>query len=561
MKSFKFKELYYDLVVLIIASTLGIVFAIGCDEIVEPLSSLDEKISLSITCLPEYLMKTGVRFLIAIFISIIFAILYASIAAKNKRIGIFLIAILDIFQSIPVLGYLSFTVTFFISLAPNSTLGVEMAIIFAIFTSQVWNMIFSVYQSLISVPKDLYEVATIYKLNKWQTFWKMELPFAIPGLLWNTALSMTSSWFFIVAVEIINVGSHSYIVSGMGAYISLAIKNKDIYAIMNALMAIIVLIFIFNELLFKPAFAWGGKFVYEFSATNGRRNSWLLDYIQNSNVCKFLHLIFKRLSSLIVNLKFPSYVTNKYSFILAEVVWWLLVAWGIFAIYSIFYGFLSNHLSTDEIIKVIKYACMTTLRIMALLILTSLIWVPVGIFIGLRPNLAKNLEPLIQFLTAMPANLYYPIFVTTIIYFKLDPAIWLSIMMAIGSQWYILYNVIGGTQAIPSELLEASFVFKLKRFTKLFKIILPAIFPFYVTGLITAAGGSWNASIVAELITWGNTTLSAPGIGSYITKNTIAGNFPNIALGLVIMVSFVIIINHLLWRPLYKFASTRFCLD
>lgn len=561
MKDFKLKGLYYDSVVLIIALIFLTIFAIGCDEIVEPLSSLDEKISLKVVYLPEYLLLTAMRFFFAILISIVFCIIYATLAAKNKRIRPFLVAILDIFQSIPVLGYLSFTVTFFTSLAPNSTWGIEMAIIFAIFTSQVWNMIFSVYQSLISVPKDLYEVATIYKLNKWQTFWKIELPFAIPGLVWNIVLSMTSSWFYIVAVEIISVGSHKYIVPGMGAYISLAIKNKDVYGIMNSLMAIIVLIVIFNEMLFKPAFAWGSKFVYEFSSTGNRRNSWLLDYMHNSNICKFLNSIFRRFSDIIVNLKFPNYITSNSAAILAEIIWWGLIAWGGFTLYSILSNFLSNHLTNDEIIKVIKYACITAARIMVLLILTSLIWVPVGIFIGLRPNLSSKIEPIIQFLTALPANLYYPIFVIAIIQFKLNPDIWLSVMMAVGSQWYILYNVIGGTQAIPSELLEASSIFKLKKMTRLFKIILPAIFPFYVTGLITAAGGSWNASIIAEVISWGNTTLSASGIGSYITKNTIAGNFPKITLGLVVMVSFVIVINYLVWRPLYKFASTRFCLE
>jgi len=559
-----FSAFYYNVVIGAISLAFIVVFVIGCSQMVGSLDGLNQNISLELRFLPEYLLRTGMRFFFAIFFSLVFSIIYATIAAKNKRIGRFLIYILDILQSIPVIGYLSLTVTLFLNLAPNNILGVELAIIFAIFTSQVWNMIFSIYQSLISVPTDLYEVARIYKLNNWKIFWKIELPFAIPNLIWNVILSMSSGWFFIVVSEVIIVGLHSYTVPGMGAYIALALKTMNVKAIIYATMAILTIICIFNELFLKPFATWSYKFLYEFNIGANKKNySWLLDCMQRAEICNIIVYPIRIFCHFIINIKLPK-IISKYSYhisIIFEIIWWLLIVLILFVSYQQLYFICINHLKMNDIMISLEYCSITALRVIILLLISSIIWIPIGIFIGLRPRLISKVQPIIQFLTALPASLYYPVFVITILHFNLNPNIWLSIMMVVGSQWYILYNVIGGTQAIPNELLEVGAIIKLNWLHKTMKIIFPAIFPAYVTGLITAAGASWNASIIAEIISWGDTTLITPGIGSYITTNTTQGNFPQIALGLMVMILFVLILDNLIWQPLYKFASTKFCLE
>ncbi len=559
-----YEKLYYNIVMIALICGLGYVFLLGLNTMFGPLSTLDQKINLDQYNLPGYLLRTGIRFFVAMLISIVVAITYATLAAKNLRLRQFLIPLLDVFQSIPVLGYLSFTVAFFVSLAPNNIFGIEVAVIFAIVTAQVWNMIFSVYQSLITVPNDLYEVARIYKLNKWKIFWLIELPFATPGLIWNIILSMAGSWFFVVAQEVIAVGTQSYILPGMGAYISLALQNMDVKAIVSATLAIICLIFLFNELLFKPIVSWSYKFRYEFNVgANSKSNSWLLNYLQQASVVTYVFSLIKIIFSFLLNMQIPKCISNRSAFIslFFEILWWISTAIIAIILYKKIHQICHGNLKLSDVTETIKYGSFTAARIMILLLLCSLIWVPIGIYIGLRPKLAAIVQPITQFLTAMPANLYYPIFVTTIIYYKLNPDIWLSIMLIIGSQWYILYNVIGGAQTIPTELLEAAKIFRIKFIHRLFKIILPAIAPYYMTGMITAAGASWNASIVAEIMTWGGTTLTASGLGSYITQNTNEGNFAHISLGLMVMCAFVVTINRFIWKPLYNYVSIRYRLE
>lgn len=529
-----------------------------------PLSLLNEAISGDVKHLPEYLLRTTLRFILAIIFSIIVSIAYATLAAKNARIGYILIPLLDILQSIPVCGYLSFTVTAFITLVPNNILGIELAVIFAVFTTQVWNMIFSVYQSLVSVPKEIYEVARICKMNKWQIFWKIELPFTIPGLVANITLSMYASWFFIVAQEVITVGTHNYTMPGMGAYISKALADMNFASIAYGFIAMIILIVIYNELLFKPLVSWSYKFRYEFTiGSNSKNYSWFLEYIKRSSIICFLIAPFKKLGHVFINLKCPFFVI-KYIWVITlifETLWWAFLLWSLFGVYQQVYGFFANHLTWNDFTQTIILGFLTASRITFGLFLASMIWVPIGIFIGLRPKISNRIQPLIQFMTSIPANLYWPLFVITILKFNLDPNFWLSLMLIIGPQWYILYNVIGGTQTIPTDILEAAKIYKLKYYHKLLKIILPSIFPFYLTGLITAAGGSWNASILSEIVSWGDTTLVASGLGSFITINTKDGNLPMVALGVMVMCIFVIIINQIIWKPLQEYASERFRLD
>lgn len=565
MRTDAMSKLYYNLVVGAVFLGFCLVVSHGLKEMLAPLSTLDQSISLEPRHLPEYLMRTGLRFFIAMICSVVFAIIYATAAAKNLRLRRLLIPLLDIFQSIPVLGYLSFTVTAFVALAPNSVLGVELAVIFAIFTAQVWDMIFSVYQSLITVPQDLYEAARVYKLNKWKTFWKIEMPFAIPGLIWNMILSMACSWFFVVAQEVISVGTQSYAVPGIGAYITLALKNRDLLAVFYASIAIATLIFSFNELIFKPLVVWSYRFCYEFNSASDRAKtqSWYLKCLQYSSIVGYFEKSVGFVLSWILQVRVPRVVSKNSTglAILLEAVFWILATF-VFIKTTIFLFYLcAEHLAIQDLLTSITLTVYTAIRVFFMLVVASCLWVPIGIFIGLRPHITKRVQPIIQFLTAIPANLYYPVFVITIFHFNLNPNIWLSVMMIIGAQWYILYNVIGGAQTVPAELLEAAAIFKLGARNRMLKVILPTVAPYYITGMITAAGGAWNACIISEVITWGEVTIAADGIGSYITKNTIAGDMPHVALGVMTLVIFVIIIDHILWKPLYAFASNRFRLD
>ncbi len=564
MHDITFEKIFYNTITIIILGLFAFVLFETLEQMSSPLSSLNDKISLKISHLPEYLARTCARLLIALTLSVIIAVIYAAAAAKNKRIGALLIPLIDIFQSIPVLGFLSFTVAFFISLEPDNVFGIEMAIIFAIITTQVWNMIFTVYQSLISIPQDLYEVAAVYKLNKWKTFWRLELPYALPGLIWNIILSMSASWFFIVTQEVINIGEKHYTMPGIGGYIALALKKMDLSALFYGTLAITFAIVIFNIIIFKPLISWSDKFRYEFNiGANNIGNTWFLNCLNKANLVQIAFMPFKILCNKILNIKVPKIISTHHTFLqkTAEAIWWLFIFWALIKLAIISYNICHNNLKLSDVFLTFKLATITALRITTLLVLSSLIWVPVGIYIGLRPKLSNAIQPVCQFLLSIPANIYYPIFVISIVKFHLNPDIWLSLVIIIGCQWYIVYNVIGGTQTIPTELLEAAKIFRLKLSTRLIKILLPAIIPHYVTGLITAAGGSWNASIVAEIISYGHTTLVAQGIGSYISINTTAGNFPKITLGIIMMIGFVLLIDHFIWKPLQKIASTRFNLD
>lgn len=564
MEKYNFKKIYYNIATLTIISICICIFSKGFYKMFGPYSTLDQQINLDLYYIPGYLLDTGMRFFIAMIFSIIISIIYAVVAAKNHRMRKLLIPLLDIFQSIPVLGFLAFTVTAFVNLAPDNIFGVEMAVIFAIVTAQVWNIIFSVYQSLISVPSELYETAKIYKLNNWKIFWKIELPFALPGLLWNIILSMASSWFYVVTQEMISVGTQSYTMPGMGSYIALALQKMDLKAIIYAVLAIISLIVIFNELFFKPLMAWSFKFRYEFNlGANTKSKSWMFNYLQQASIiCVILEPV-RKLLHCFVNIKIPILISSnsKIIAIVFETLFWMFVCFALYTCSEKLYETCNTHIHLQDISSAFKLGFITAIRIIIMLCLCSLLWVPIGIFVGLRPKLALLIQPIVQFLTAIPANIYYPIFVISILHFHLRAEIWLSVMIVMGSQWYILYNVIAGAQNIPTELLESSKIFRLRLYNRLIKIIIPAIFPYYTTGLITAAGASWNASIVSEIMTWGSTTITATGLGEYITTNTISGNYPQIILGLIIMSIFVVSINHFILKPLYSLVSTKFRLD
>ncbi len=525
-------------------------------------------ISLDPSYLPEYGLRTVLRMVGALIASLVFSLVYAAVAAKSKRAEKLLIPILDILQSVPILGFLSITVTGFIALFPGSLLGYECAAIFAIFTSQAWNMTFSLYQSFIAVPHDLREAARMYHLSPWQSFWQLEVPFAMPQLIWNMMMSVSGGWFFVVASEAISVANHQVLLPGIGSYISVAIDQRDLSAVLYAILAMLVLILMYDQLLFRPLLAWAQRFKFEELSGDEVDPPWFMIMMQRAQLVRLLTgsvdfgaSFLSRITKSLPRPTLRRQAAAPRHLPLLDAAWNVfLLLFALGALYEIG-AFVHAEVSMGEVLHVMLLGFLTLIRVMVLIALASIIWVPIGVWIGLRPHVAHRVQPIIQFLAAFPANLFFPIVVSGIVLWKLNPEIWLSPLMILGTQWYILFNVIGGTLALPTDYQLVAGNLGVRNWLWWRKLILPAIFPAYVTGAVTASGGSWNASIVAEIAQWGNTTLQATGIGAYIADMTQKGDFPRIALGITVLSLYVLLINRLLWRRLYHLAEERLRLD
>ncbi|ADG14906.1 binding-protein-dependent transport systems inner membrane component [Paraburkholderia atlantica] len=545
--------------------------SIGFHETLAPMSTLKtQAISLDPANLPEYAMRTTLRMLAAMVASLIFTLVYGTLAAKSRRAGLVLVPILDILQSVPVLGYISFTVTFFLAMFPGRVLGAELAAIFAIFTSQAWNMTFSFYQSLRTVPRDLDEVSRGFHLTSWQRFWKLEVPFSMPGLIWNMMMSMSGGWFFVVASEAITVGNNTITLPGIGAYLAQAISDKNLHAIGWVILAMTVVILAYDQLLFRPLVAWADKFRMEFTSSGDAPESWLLDLIRRTRLIHRLLVplgwMFARAAR--VRFQLPAFSAPRFHIPqseknskLGDIIWAAIVLLAtVYVVYRVFL-YVRTGVTLDEIGHVFLLGLVTLLRVVVLIAIASVIWVPVGVLIGLRPALAEKVQPLAQFLAAFPANLLFPVFVIVIVRFHLNPDIWLSPLIVLGTQWYILFNVIAGASSYPNDYREAAKNFHIRGWQWWRQAMLPGIFPYYVTGAITASGGAWNASIVAEFVQWGDTRLAAHGLGAYIAQTTAAGDYPKIIVGIAVMSLFVTLFNRLLWRPMYAYAEGKLRLD
>ncbi len=554
----------WDAVALILVIGAMVLIVYGGEQTTLPLSALDvSPVSLDPSNLPVYALRTTMRMLLAIICSIIFTFIYAAFAAKSRRAEIVLIPLLDILQSVPILGFLTFTVVFFLNLFPGQVFGAELACVFAIFTSQAWNMTFSMYQSIRNVPKDLEEASLSFHLSGWQRFWRLDVPFAMPGLIWNTMMSMSGGWFFVVASEAITVGNTTVTLPGIGSYVALGIQKQNLPAIGYAILTMLLVIIAYDQLLFRPVVAWADKFRFEQTASATAPTSWMLDLFRRTRALRALTYPFAALNKAFSNLHLT--IPGKLKIPVRpgppsraiDAVWFALIlaSTGYAAWRACQY--LSATLSPSDVLTAVGYGFITLARVIVLITLATLIWVPVGVWIGLRPKLAEHIQPLAQFLAAFPANLAFPVFVVIIVRYGLDPNIWLSPLMILGTQWYILFNVIAGASAFPTDLREAAGSFHLGGWRWWIKVILPGIFPYYITGAITASGGSWNASIVAEVASWGDTHLTASGLGAYIANATEAGDFPRVVLGITVMCILVTLFNRLLWRPLYAFGERR----
>ncbi len=522
-------------------------------------------ITLDPSNLPGYAVRTTLRMFAALLCSLLFTFTYATWAAKSRRAGLILVPILDILQSVPILGFLSFTVVFFMSLFPGRVLGAELAAIFAIFTSQAWNMAFSLYQSLKTVPADLDEATRSYRLTAWQRFWRLEVPFAMPGLVWNTMMSMSGGWFFVVASEAVSVGDATWKLPGIGSYVALALEHRDIRAVLYAIFAMLVVILAYDQLLFRPLVAWSSKFRFEMTASEEAEDPWVLKLLRRTRLLRAasgaVGAVFDAFGGL--RLSFGGRAqrsTARAASRAGDAAFLVVLAAGLaLALWQIV-SYVSASLAWSDLFEALQLGLITLLRVVVLMTLATLLWVPVGVWLGLRPKWGRRAQPVAQFLAAFPANLFFPIFVVLIVRFAGNPDIWLTPLMILGTQWYILFNVIAGASAFPGDLQEAARNFRVGGWLWWRRVILPGVFPYYVTGAITASGGSWNAAIVAEVASWGNTRLVAHGLGAYIAQATADGATAKVVLGVAVMSGFVVAFNRLLWRPLYSFASRRLTL-
>jgi NitT/TauT family transport system permease protein len=555
-----------DLALLI--GTLGLLFVVarvGAGFFVSFRPPLHEpSISLDPRNLPYYTARSTLRMFVALVLSIVFTLGYGYAAARNRYAEKILVPLLDILQSVPVLAFLSITVTFFISLFPGNLFGLELAAIFAIFTGQAWNMTFSFYNSLITLPKELDEAAQVFRFSKWRKFVSVEVPASMIGLVWNGMMSFGGGWFFLAASEAISVNNQSYTLPGLGSYVAKAIEVRDIGALVWASVTMVVLIVLIDQFFWRPIVAWSEKFKMDRSTGGIRAESWVYDLMQSarlpSNFVRVWRALKRKLPRL-PTLKFPSLKLaerhRKTTFNadpVAGLFLGLVTAGGLYEGYA----FATKEVSGREALLAAGLGGLTLLRVLLLLILSCLVWVPIGVLIGFNQKIARVAQPIVQICASYPANFVFP--AATIIFLKIHLSLDFGsiLLMAMGAQWYILFNTIAGAMAVPNDLREMAAVLRLKGWLVWKRLILPAIFPYLVTGAITASGGAWNASIVSEVVSWGKDKLVAHGLGAYVAAATTKGDWPRMVLGVGIMCIYVVAFNRFFWRRLYRIAEARY---
>jgi len=521
------------------------------------------------SAIPYYAGRTLLRMWIAFAFSLVFAIGTGYLAAKSLRARAFILPALDVLQSVPVLGFLSATVTGFMALFPGSLLGVECASIFAIFTGQVWNMAFGFYHSMVTIPSDMQEAASTYGLTRWQRFRTVELPASVHSLIWNSMMSFGGGWFFVAQSEAISVMNQDIKLPGLGSYMAQAIERGDNGAAFWAVAAMLLLIVASDQLVWRPLLAWADRFKIELTEAAAPPTSWVYDLLRGAVVFRwFGERVWQPLLELRRYASWPSVAAGDRAAAIGTWVWRGLgiaaAAWvGHAGLLGLVAGIQTLHgsLSWALVGRIIGLGCLTALRVVAMTVIATLVWTPVGVWIGLHPKVARVAQPLAQIGASFPVNMTFPIVVGFFVANHIGLN-WGSILLiAMGTQWYILFNVIAGAMAIPNDLKESARIYGLRRWDLWRTLFLPAIFPFWVTGACTAAGGAWNASIVAELATWGSTTLQADGLGAYIADVTKHGDTPLIIVSIAVMSLFVVTMNKLIWRKLYAYAERRFRLD
>lgn len=560
---------YWDILAVLLVLAIIILLGhgakamVGKFEIGQPIV-----ISLRPEWLPYYALRTVLRMFIAMFFSLLFMFVVGAWASKSRYAERILIPTIDILQSVPVLGFLTITVVGFVALFRGSLLGPECAAIFAIFTAQVWNMTLSFYQSLRTVPEDLHEAAAMLQLSAWQKFWRIEVPFSMPGLIWNMMLSMSGSWVFLVAAESISVANQNISLPGIGSYIALAIQHADMKAVAYVIIMMVIVIALYDQLLFRPLVAWAEKFKMETNVSDVDAESWVLNLFQRTRVLRFVLQYLSRFGDKMVNIywfrrrhaKAPVKLEPFWRHA-AAITWNAVLILSLLAALFVLYRFIFTTVSFNESGHVLYLGLITGLRVTLLILVSSLIWVPIGVWIGLNPRAVRLVQPIVQFFASFPANLLFPVVVMVIVQYHLNVNIWTSPLMILGTQWYILFNVVAGTVALPRNLHHAAATLQVSGWLWWKRLILPGIFPYYITGAITAAGGAWNISMITEAVSWGNVHLKATGLGAYIAEVSANGDFHRLALGITVMSLYVVLINRFMWRPLYQIAVERFRLN
>lgn len=524
------------------------------------------EISLSPWALPKYTFFSMMRGLAAYVISLFFTLVYAFWAAKDPRAEKLLVPILDILQSIPVLGFMPGVVLALVALFPGSNIGLELAAVIMIFTGQAWNMTFSLYHSLKSVPNDMQEAATVYGFNWWQRFKWVELPYGTTGLVWNSMMSMAGGWFFLMITEAFKLGEQDFRLPGLGSYMSVAVEKGNSFAMLMAIIAMIAMIVFLDQVIWRPVVVWAQRFRVEETAQADAPQSWLLKLLRRSRLLRWIELRMARRR----HQRRPHGTLVKKKRRHHGIHWWSLQRWGsntAFALLMLIVigaafellRFLT-HLHGAQWWTLAKAGGLTLTRVLGATAIGTLWAVPAGLAIGLSPRLSKLLQPVVQVAASFPAPMLFPAVIVGLAYIHVGLNWGCVVLMLLGTQWYILFNVIAGAMAIPGDLKEAAEAFRLPPWQRMKVLYLPAVFPYLVTGWVTAAGGAWNASIVAEYYDLKGQTLSTFGLGSMVSSAAYHRELPLLAAGVMVMSALVVAFNRLVWKPLYHLSQTRYSL-
>lgn len=531
-------------------------------------------ISLSPSALPLYAGLSTLRMALAYLLALLFSLIYARLATVSRRAERAMIPVLDILQSIPILSFLPGVVLALVALFPHSNIGVELAAILLIFTSQAWNMTFSFHQSLVTIPRELQEAAAIYRLNPWQRFTRLELPFGMLPLIWNSMMSWAGGWFFLMAAEQFTLGPRSFQLPGLGSYLQTAANAGNGGALALGLFTLIAVIILLDQLLWRPLLAWADHFKVEQTGAAQPRSSAVLRTLRRSRALAWLieraldplgewldHQSVRALTLRPAQPQAPSHAVERLTarrlaLGVAGLALLALIGWGVVA-----GGALLAQVSPQDWASVV-IATLATLARTTLALLIAVAWtVPVGVAIGLNPRLARAAQPLAQLAASIPATALFPVLLLVLIGLPGGLNIAAIALMLLGTQWYVLFNVIAGAMAIPSDLLEAAQIYHLSGWNRWRRLILPAIFPSLVTGMITATGGAWNASIIAEYVSFDNQTFSTVGLGAVIAQAAYHNQFALLLAATLAMALTVVAINRLVWRRLYRLAEQRFRLE
>jgi len=524
------------------------------------------EIRLSPSALPIYALFSVARIAIAYVLSLFFAVGYAYAAAHNRRAERLLIPLLDTLQSIPVLSFLPGVMVAMVTLFPTRQLGVELGSILLILTGQVWNMAFSAYSSMKNIPREMVEAAEVYRLSRWQTFVQLELPYSAIGLIWNSMMSVAGAWFFLMACEMFVLGNRDLRLPGLGSYLQTAANAGDTRAVIWGVLVMILVIVLMDQLIWRPVIAWSDKFKFEQVEASETPRSPVLDLLRRSRVISRLNRVTILPAREALTLHFARQPEKSAGRGPSSLRKWMMRAVGTAGILGLVYaigkmGATLTALSAADVKSILLGAGATFLRVEFTLILAGLWTIPAGVFIGLRPKLSAIAQPVAQIAASVPATALFPIVLMVLIRLGGGLGIGSIVLLLLGTQWYILFNVIAGASAIPTDLKEVCDVFRLGRIERWRKLLLPGIFPYLITGFVTASGGAWNASIVAEYFRFRGQTISTPGLGAIISQATDSGNFRVLLGATVAMAIIVVTVNRLVWRRLYALAATRFKLE